>query len=281
MIPLVTSFLLLLPMYAGQDSNSDLGNWNKTVEGGTVTIVGESGRHKQLKPVTGAPGTPISRSDTPARGGNLGGLRSLTLDEMCARNYGSNTGVAYYETWRMSGPLAEYCMYRENKDPQEASSNPAKSPAPQMTLADLGHYIRENAQVIIRGGKLTWQPASPEVIINKAVYFASSAGAYKDTVTVLGTPLELSFTPTTFEWFPGDGNTFVTKDAGGPYPNGSASYVYARPGTFTPGVRIKWNVAIRVIGTNNWYNVPGDAITSTTSMPITAVEAEAVLVANR
>ncbi|MEW6911100.1 hypothetical protein [Trueperella pyogenes] len=181
----------------------------------------------------------------------------------------------------MSGPLAEYCMYRENKDPQEASSNPAKSPAPQMTLADLGHYIRENAQVIIRGGELTWQPASPEVIINKAVYFASSAGAYKDTVTVLGTPLELSFTPTTFEWFPGDGNTFVTKDAGGPYPNGSASYVYTRSGTFTPGVRIKWNVAIRVIGTNNWYNVPGDAVTSTTSMPITAVEAEAVLVANR
>ncbi|MEW6873229.1 hypothetical protein [Trueperella pyogenes] len=181
----------------------------------------------------------------------------------------------------MSGPLAEYCMYRENKDPQEASSNPAKSPAPQMTLADLGHYIRENAQVIIRGGELTWQPASPEVIINEAVYFASSAGAYKDTVTVLGTPLELSFTPTTFEWFPGDGNTFVTKDAGGPYPNGSASYVYTRSGTFTPGVRIKWNVAIRVIGTNNWYNVPGDAVTSTTSMPITAVEAEAVLVANR
>lgn len=277
------SFALVILAAISSGSSDEMGSsWSASANGSTVEVDANYANAQQSPIQKGSmPATPISRSDTPARGGNLGGLRSLTLDEMCARNYGSNTGVAYYETWRMSGPLAEYCMYRENKDPQEASSNPAKSPAPQMTLADLGHYIRENAQVIIRGGELTWQPASPEVIINKAVYFASSAGAYKDTVTVLGTPLELSFTPTTFEWFPGGGNTFVTKDAGGPYPNGSASYVYTRPGTFTPGVRIKWNVAIRVIGTNNWYNVPGDAVTSTTSMPITAVEAEAVLVANR
>lgn len=277
------SFALVILAAISSGSSDEMGSsWSASANGSTVEVDANYANAQQTPIQKGnMPATPISRSDTPARGGNLGGLRSLTLDEMCARNYGSNTGVAYYETWRMSGPLAEYCMYRENKDPQEASSNPAKSPAPQMTLADLGHYIRENAQVIIRGGELTWQPASPEVIINKAVYFASSAGAYKDTVTVLGTPLELSFTPTTFEWFPGDGNTFVTKDSGGPYPNGSASYVYTRPGTFTPGVRIKWNVVIRVIGTNNWYNVPGDAVTSTTSMPITAVEAEAVLVANR
>lgn len=277
------SFALVILAAISSGSSDEMGNsWSASANGSIVKVDANYANAQQSPIQKGStPLTPISRSDTPARDGNLGGLRSLTLDAMCARNYGSNTGVAYYETWRMSGPLAEYCMYRETKDPQEASSNPAKSPAPQMTLADLGHYIRENAQVIIRGGKLTWQPASPEVIINKAVYFASSAGAYKDTVTVLGTPLELSFTPTTFEWFPGDGNTFVTKDAGGPYPNGSASYVYTRPGTFTPGVRIKWNVAIRVIGTNNWYNVPGDAVTSTTSMPITAVEAEAVLVANR
>ena len=110
---------------------------------------------------------------------------------------------------------------------------------------------------------------------------ADTATAYTANVTVLNTPLELRFVPTQYVWDLGDGTQFITTTAGGSYPDGDARGQYTSPGTFTPSVRISWNVSIRMSGGGQWYNVPGDAYTVTVGQPLTAVEAEAVLTANR
>lgn len=255
-------------------------DWNVDASGGAINIDASNSRWE------GYPGPPGNQSGgAPASGvgyspgGNARQLESLSLDQLCDMNHGSNTGVSYFESGLMSGPLAEYCLYRKDQEPTE-DETPAEKPAARMTVADLGYYVQANAQSIIDGGVLSLQPASGEVVINKAVYFASSARRYTASVAVLGTPVELAFTPKSFEWLPGDGSSFVTGDPGGPYPDGGVTYSYARPGTYVPGVRVGWEVLIRVAG-SGWYPVPGEAFTVVQAQPVTAVEAEAVLTTNR
>lgn len=262
-------------------------DWDLDVSGGTVTI--DAG-HKKGDTTGRSPGQavsgsaraakPVSQATAPAksRGQVLDALAKLTPDQMCNSYFGSNSGTAYYEVNRMSGPLAEYC---ENRTKTKAQDEAREAVQPQMTIADLGLYVHDHAQSLIDGGSFEIQPASPEIIINKDIYFHSTAVAYTGTVTVFNTPLELHFTPVTFEWHQGDGSSFTTADAGGTYPDGNAKARYQRPGQFVPSVNIGWQVSIRAIGSNEWYPVPGSAVTTTASTPITAIEAEAVLTANR
>ena len=259
--------------------------WETSVSGSTVTVGAEHTGAKRSRPATppaGNAGTPtgvaVSQPVEPPKTGILAELEGLTADQMCDQYFGefSNTGTRYFEGPQLSGPLAEYCLNRT-----ETEQDDAEPAAPVMTMADLGIYIRDNAQVIIASGVLTFEPASGEVVINKDTYFASSATAYTANVTVLNTPLELRFVPTQYVWDLGDGTQFITTTAGGSYPDGDARGQYTSPGTFTPSVRISWNVSIRMSGGGQWYNVPGDAYTVTVGPPLTAVEAEAVLTANR
>ncbi|WP_276786595.1 hypothetical protein [Trueperella bernardiae] len=256
-------------------------DWGIDAGGGAINIDASNTRWD------GTVGSNGGQSGVPATGvghgsgGDTSKLQALTVDEMCDQGYWSNTGASYFESGRMSGPLAEYCLYRTPKEPGEAGESDAAAPAPQMTVADLGYYIQANAQTIIDGGVMSLQPASGQVVINKPVYFASSAAHYTTSVTVLGTQVELAFTPSSYEWLPGDGSSFVSSDPGGTYPDGGVTYTYTQPGAYTPSVRVGWEVLIRVAGSPGWYPVPGQALTTVTSEPLTAVEAEAVLTANR
>jgi len=45
-------------------------------------------------------------------------------------------------------------------------------------------------------------------------------------ITLLGTPIEVEATPTSFNWDWGDGQTFDTTDPGAPYPNYTVSHPY-------------------------------------------------------
>ncbi|WP_394263339.1 hypothetical protein [Trueperella sp.] len=269
----------------GPDSDEITGSWEASTSGSTVTIVSEYseepvGRNPVSNPGGGGgrTGVPVAQPVEPPKTGILAELEGLTADQMCDQYFGtySSSGAGYFEGAQFSGPLAEYCLNRTATEPGDAAAAPAV-----MTVADLGIYIRENAQTIIASGVLTLEPGSGEVVINKDVYFASSARPYTANVTVLNTPLELQFHPTAFTWDLGDGTQFTTAGPGGPYPDGDARGQYTRPGTYTPAVHISWDVSIRFAGTANWYNVPGDAFTDTIGQPVTAVEAEAVLTANR
>ena len=283
MVILSLAFSTVLSFTGGSESEE---KWSGSAHGGGVQISGEY-KSEEVNWNAGGPtrpdqtpwtGVDVSYPTQPEKTGILAELEGLTADQMCDQYFGefSNTGTRYFEGAQLSGPLAEYCLNRT-----ETEQDDAEPAAPVMTMADLGIYIRDNAQVIIASGVLTFEPASGEVVINKDTYFASSATAYTANVTVLNTPLELRFVPTQYVWDLGDGTQFITTTAGGSYPDGDARGQYTSPGTFTPSVRISWNVSIRMSGGGQWYNVPGDAYTVTVGQPLTAVEAEAVLTANR
>lgn len=273
---------LFLATSAGGGEISD--SWDISSSGSIVTVGvehAERPRPRPSSPGAGAgtgPGVQFPQPSEPQKTGILAELEGLTADQMCDQYFGeySSSGAAYFEGAQFSGPLAEYCLNRTSEDP---AAPPVV--APVMSVADLGIYIRDNAQMIIDSGVLTFEPVSGEVVINKDTYFASSATAYTAQVTVLNTPLELRFVPTAYAWDLGDGTRFTTATPGGPYPRGDVRGQYTSPGTYTPSLRISWDASIRIVGGGGWYNVPGDAYTVTVGQPLTSVEAEAVLTANR
>lgn len=281
---MIVRILLVLILFTNADSGESTGTWETSVSGSEVTIGAEHAGTQRPRPSspgagsgTGA-GVQFPEPSEPQKTGILAELEGLTANQMCDQYFGeySSSGAAYFEGAQFSGPLAEYCLNRTSEDP---AAPPVV--APVMSVADLGIYIRDNAQMIIDSGVLTFEPVSGEVVINKDTYFASSATAYTAQVTVLNTPLELRFVPTAYAWDLGDGTRFTTATPGGPYPRGEVRGQYTSPGTYTPSVRISWDASIRIVGGGGWYNVPGDAYTVTVGQPLTSVEAEAVLTANR
>ncbi|WP_126415766.1 hypothetical protein [Trueperella bialowiezensis] len=211
----------------------------------------------------------------------MSALESVSVDELC-RSYAFQHAGALpgaLPNWQMSGPLAEYCMNRGSEPAAEpdAGEEEAEAAVPVVSAADVGFYVRDHAQTIIDGGVLTFQPASGEVLVNKDVYFASSARPYEAAVNVLGVSATLRFMPVGFQWWPGDGTSLSTVSPGGVWPDGDVRAIYRAPGVYRPGVRIGWRVEVRTDG-SDWFTVPGLGYTATYGNELTAIEAEAILV---
>lgn len=161
--------------------------------------------------------------------------------------------------------LVEYC------DPDEVEASEA-IPSPAL----LGDYVRSNASAYIDAGDFRINPSRDAVLVNKPVYFTSTARSYYSTATVLGVPIQLNLTPLSYAWDPGNGETFTSTDPGGPWPTGSQTYTYTKAGKYRPVVNTYWRVAISLDGIT-WSTVPGMGVTTAYANPLTVVEAESVL----
>ena len=158
---------------------------------------------------------------------------------------------------------------------QPAAALPAAQP-----IAPVYAYFEENAELLIAPGTLTLQPGTGDVLINKDVYFVSSAATQTHNLTMLGHQVTVRMNPVSFTWSPGDGSLFSSTSPGGPWPDGDVTHTYVEPGIFTPSVTVDWDVFVNVSGLG-FVEVDGDAQTTTTGNPLTVVEAEAVLTAKR
>ena len=124
---------------------------------------------------------------------------------------------------------------------------------------------------------LTIQPARAEHLVNMPTIVYTTPAQQLLTTTLLGYPVEVEATPTTYTWDFGDTTTVTTTSPGRPYPNHDIAHPYARPGTYTITLTTTWTGRYRLAGTTTWSTVTGTA-TTTTSAPITAVEAPTHLV---
>ena len=125
---------------------------------------------------------------------------------------------------------------------------------------------------------LTIQPARTEHLVNMPTIVYTTPAQQLLTTDLLGYPVEVEATPTTYTWDFGDGTTVTTTTPGHPYPDHDVAHPYARPGTYTITLTTTWTGRYRLAGTTTWATVTGTATTTTTSTPITAVEAPTHLV---
>ena len=87
-------------------------------------------------------------------------------------------------------------------------------------------------------------------------------------ITLLGTPIEVEATPTSFNWDWGDGQTFDTTDPGAPYPNYTVSHPYEVTGDgYVIKLRTSWSARWRIAGQAQWHQVNGTVTTTETSSP--------------
>ena len=127
---------------------------------------------------------------------------------------------------------------------------------------------RQAATLIAQGSGITRQPPGPKVIISKAFIVYTNPAVRYQTTTILGTSIEVEFTPTSYTWGWGDGTTTTTTDPGAPYPNQTVTHHYQHTATnVTTTLTTTWTTRYRPQGENQWHTIDGTITTTETSTP--------------
>ena len=127
---------------------------------------------------------------------------------------------------------------------------------------------RQAATLIASGSGITRQPPGPKVIISKAFIVYTNPAVRYQTTTILGTPIEVEFTPTTYTWNWGDGTTTTTTDPGAPYPHQTVTHHYQHTATgVTTTLTTTWTTRYRPAGESQWRPIEGTITTTETSTP--------------
>ena len=127
---------------------------------------------------------------------------------------------------------------------------------------------REAATLIAQGSGITRQPPGPKVIISKAFIVYTNPAVRYQTTTILGTPIEVEFTPTSYTWNWGDGTTTTTTDPGAPYPHQTVTHHYQHTATgVTTTLTTTWTTRFRPAGESQWRPIEGTITTTETSTP--------------
>ena len=127
---------------------------------------------------------------------------------------------------------------------------------------------RQAATLIAQGSGITRQPPGPKVIISMAFIVYTNPAVRYQTTTILGTSIEVEFTPASYTWNWGDGTTTTTTDPGAPYPNQTVTHYYQHTATaVTTTLTTTWTTRYRPAGENQWQPIEGTITTTETSTP--------------
>ena len=127
---------------------------------------------------------------------------------------------------------------------------------------------RQAATLIASGSGITRQPPGPKVIISMAFIVYTNPAPRYQTTTILGTSIEVEFTPTSYTWGWGDGTTTTTTDPGAPYPNQTVTHHYQHTATgVTTTLTTTWTTRYRPQGDPTWRPIEGTITTTETSTP--------------
>ena len=127
---------------------------------------------------------------------------------------------------------------------------------------------RQAATLIASGSGITRQPPGPKVIISKAFIVYTNPAVRYQTTTILGTSIEVEFTPASYTWGWGDGTTTTTTDPGAPYPHQTVTHHYQHTATgVTTTLTTTWTTRFRPAGESQWRPIEGTITTTETSTP--------------
>ena len=127
---------------------------------------------------------------------------------------------------------------------------------------------RQAATLIASGSGITRQPPGSKVIISKAFIVYTNPTVRYQTTTILGTSIEVEFTPVSYTWGWGDGTTTTTTDPGAPYPHQTVTHRYQHTATgITTTLTTTWTTRYRPAGEATWRPIEGTITTTETSTP--------------
>ncbi|WP_253186711.1 zinc transporter [Actinomyces naeslundii] len=153
---------------------------------------------------------------------------------------------------------------RKATRPQDNTPDTGNSSDPRtVTLT-----TRQAATLIAQGSGITRQPPGPKVVISKAFIVYTNPTARHQTTTILGTTIDVEFTPTSYTWNWGDGTTTTTTDPGAPYPHQTVTHHYKHTATaVTTTLTTTWTTRYHPTGDTTWHTIEGTITTTETSTP--------------
>ena len=156
-----------------------------------------------------------------------------------------------------------HAVCKPEPEPEPAVESEAPSEPRVITIT-----TREAATLIASGSGITRQPPGPQVVISKAFIVYTDPTPRHQTTTILGTPIEVEFTPVSYTWTWGDGTTTTTTDPGHPYPNQTVTHHYQHTATgVTTTLTTTWTTRYRPQGDTTWRTIDGTITTTETSTP--------------
>ena len=127
-----------------------------------------------------------------------------------------------------------HAVCRPEPEPEPAVESEAPAEPRAITIT-----TREAATLIAQGSGITRQPPGPKVVISKAFIVYTDPSVRYQTTTILGTTIDVEFTPTSYTWSWGDGTTTTTT----------------------------WTTRYRPTGDTTWHTIEGTITTTETSTP--------------
>lgn len=160
--------------------------------------------------------------------------------------------------------LAKYACHRKQLRRLSQPEQPAAGGGPQTVTIT----TRQAATLIASGSGITRQPPGAKVVISKAFIVYTDPSPRHQTTTILGTTVEIEFTPISYTWNWGDGTTTTTTDPGAPYPHQTVTHHYQHTATgVTTTLTTTWTTRFRPAGESQWRPIEGTITTTETSTP--------------
>lgn len=142
---------------------------------------------------------------------------------------------------------------------------------PQLTEADF-------RELPLPSPALTLQPDRGWVLINVPTIVTTDASPVTLQTELLGYPITVEATPTSWTYDFGDGHTLTTTSPGRPYPHHDLAHEYTAPGRATITLTATWTGRYQINDMPTWHTITGTATTTTTSAPFTVEEVTSRLV---
>jgi len=125
------------------------------------------------------------------------------------------------------------------------------------------------------------QPADGHGLVNADLIVYTDPTPQTLTTTILGTPITVRATPTTYTWDYGDDTEpLTTTDPGQPYPHHTVARPYTTPGDYQLTLSTTWTGTYQVNNAGPWLDVLGTATTTSTPQPTHITEAHTILTTN-
>lgn len=124
----------------------------------------------------------------------------------------------------------------------------------------------------LAGSGLSYRPIEINPVVNLPfIVMTDSASQVLETV-ILGIPVTIEATPTSFKWDYGDGSApFSTSDPNKLYPDHSYEHTYQHTGKVQVTLVTTWQGRYQLPG-GSWQPIPGTTTTTETSPVITVTE---------
>lgn len=116
---------------------------------------------------------------------------------------------------------------------------------------------------------IAYSPSFQPLIKVPVFFWCDVPAIVTKKIKIVGEVVEVSLKPTFF-WHYGDGVIYLTRKAGGPYPDGEIQHTYSKPGHYLVQLITKWDGEFTVQGVTT--KIPG-RIESVAIVPIAVVAA--------